>query len=347
MTGADARDPSGDNERHPVLALDIGGTKLAVGVVTDDGTAHGVLVEPTRREEGWQAVVDRLFAMGRRSIAEAGFGTVEAVGIACGGPLDAAAGVLLSPPHLPGWLGVPIGSLATEAFGVPCVLQNDATAAALGEYRFGAGRGAQTMLYLTVSTGMGGGAVIGGSLYLGAAGNGGEFGHVTVRRGGRLCTCGRHGCVEAYASGTAIALRAHEALADGTPSTLCSLDRVTAADVAAAAAAGDPLAREVWAETVELLGSAVTDLVNAFEPDVVVLGGGVTRSGAMLLDPVRETVAAEAMPPAADAARIVLAGLGDLVGVVGAGAIAHDLSAGVRPAPLRQLRSPSREEKHV
>jgi glucokinase len=345
MTGADARDPSGDTDRHPVLALDIGGTKLAVAVVTAGGSAHGVVVEPTRREEGWRAVVDRLFAMGRRAVSQAGLGDIQAVGIGCGGPLDAAGGVLLSPPHLPGWIDVPIGSLAAEAFRVPTALQNDATAAAMAEYRFGAGRGVDTMLYLTVSTGVGGGAVIGGSLHLGAAGNGGEFGHVTVRRGGRLCTCGRHGCVEAYASGTSIALRAHEALAGGTPSSLARLDAVTAADVTSAAAAGDVLAREVWAETVELLGSAVTDLVNVFEPDLVVLGGGVTRSGAMLLDPIRELVAREAMPPAAGAAKVVLAGLGDLVGVVGAGAVAHDLLAA--PATLHIPRKPPREETHV
>jgi glucokinase len=232
--------------------------------------------------------------------------------------------VLLNPPHLPGWTRVPIGPLAAEAFGVPFVLENDATAAAVAEHRFGAGRGTATMLYLTVSTGVGGGAIVGGAPHRGAAGNGGEFGHLTVRRGGRLCACGRRGCVEAYASGSAIAARAREALAGGRRTSLAGLPVVTAADVAAAAAAGDALAAEIWAETVDLLGAAVTDLVNAFEPDLVVLGGGVTRAGAMLIDPVREIVAREAMPPAARAARVELARLGDLVGVTGAGAIAQD-----------------------
>jgi glucokinase len=199
---------------------------------------------------------------------------------------------------------------------------------AIAEYRFGAGRGTSTMLYLTVSTGIGGGAIINRSLHRGAAGNGGEFGHVTVHRGGRLCSCGRRGCVEAYASGTAIAERAREALADDKSSTLAALPAPTAADVSAAAAANDPLAARVWAETMDLLGAAVTDLVNAFEPDLVVLGGGVTRAGAMLIDPVRDLVAREAMAPAAGAARVVLAELGDLVCVVGAGAIGHDLLAG-------------------
>ena len=317
--------------RWPVLALDIGGTKLAAAVVTVDGSAHGLLVEPTPRGDDWHAVTGRLFDMGRRAVRRAGVGDIMAVGIACGGPLDAASGLLLCPPHLPGWVDVPIGPLAAEEFGVPFALQNDATAAALAEYRFGAGRGTRTMLYLTLSTGVGGGAIINGELHRGAAGNGGELGHLTVRRGGRLCSCGRRGCVEAYASGTSIAERAREALAGGAKSTMAALPRVTAADVAAAAAAGDAVAAAVWAETVDLLGAAVTDLVNAFEPDLVVLGGGVTRSGAMLIDPVRDLVAREAMAPAARAARVVLAELGDLVGVLGAGIIAHAVLSGREP----------------
>ncbi len=343
MAGGTARHRSGDDQQ-PVLALDIGGTKLAAAVVTLDGTAHAVAVEPTHREQGWHAVLHRLFAMAHTVLANSGFDAVHAVGIACGGPLAADAGVLLRPPHLPDWVDVPIGRLAAEEFGVPSALRNDATAAAIAEHRFGAGRGSATMLYLTVSTGIGGGAIINDTLYLGSSGNGCEFGHVTVRRGGRLCGCGRRGCVEAYASGTSIALRAREALADGTPSSLAGLAEVTAADVVAAAADGDPLATAVWAETVDLLGSAITDLVNVFEPDLVVLGGGVTRAGAMLLDPVRGLVNHEAMPPAARAARVVLAGLHDLVGVVGAGVVAHDLLAGERSAPIRATQG---EKAHV
>lgn len=311
---------------RPVLAFDIGGTKLAAAVVTDDGVPHGVVIEPTRREQGWQAVLERLFAMGRRCIATADTDSIGAVGIACGGPLDAASGVLLDPPHLPDWHDVPIGALAAAEFGVPSALENDATAAALAEYRCGAGRGTSTMLYLTVSTGIGGGAVVDGRLHLGAAGNAAEFGHVTVLRGGRRCSCGRRGCIEAYASGTSIAVRATEAVAAGGESTLTGLPQITAVDVSAAAAAGDPLARAIWDETVDLLGAAVTDLVNVFEPDLVVLGGGVTRSGAMLIEPVRELVAAEAMPPAAAAARVELAELGDYVGVVGAGLVGYEFA---------------------
>ncbi|MEV0821547.1 ROK family protein [Nonomuraea rubra] len=317
-----------EHDLPAVLSLDIGGTKLAAGVVTGDGLIHGWQVTPTRREEGPRPVLTRLFDLGRKAVAEAGVPEVAAVGISCGGPLDTTTGVLECPPHLPGWIDIPIVALATETFGVPAALENDATAAALGEFRYGAGRGTSTMVYLTISTGVGGGSVIGGRLHRGAAGNGGELGHVMVRPGGRKCSCGRRGCLEAYASGTSIAERAREALAAGRPSSLSAAALPTAEDVSRAAEAGDPLAIEVWDETTWALGTALTDLVNAFEPELVVLGGGVTRSGARLLDPVAAAVARDAMPPAARAARFTLAELGDGVCVVGAGAVAHDLLIG-------------------
>jgi glucokinase len=317
---------------RPVLALDIGGTKLAVAVVTADGAVHGLRIRPTRREEGPHAVIRRLFAMGHEAVAAAGLGPVGAVGVACGGPLDAPSGVLLAPPHLPGWVDIPIGPMAAEEFGVPFALENDATAAAVAEHRYGAGRGLRSLVYLTVSTGVGGGVILDGRLHRGAAGNGGELGHITACRGGRLCSCGRRGCIEAYASGSSIAARAAEALAEPVPdaerSVLAALPSVTAADVSTAAEAGDPLAVRLWGETVDLLGSAIADLVNVLEPELVVLGGGVTRSGALLLDPVRAIVAREAMPPAARAATVTLAALGDVVCVVGAGAVGLDLLPG-------------------
>jgi glucokinase len=309
-----------------VLALDIGGTKLAVGVVTTDGKTHSFLVEPTRRDEGHEVILRRLFDLGHRAIDAAGLGEIAAVGISCGGPLDAETGVLLEPLHLPGWIDIPIVAMAVAEFGVPAVLENDASAAALGEYRYGEARGAATALYLTVSTGIGGGAVLDGELHRGAAGNGGEYGHIMVRPGGRLCLCGRYGCLEGYASGSSIALRAREAVAaSDQPTVLRDLDVILAEDVAAAARAGDAIATGIWDETTDVLAQAITDLVNVFEPDVVVIGGGVTRSGEQLLGPVRAAVLRDAMPPAAAAVRIESAGLGDAVGVVGAAALAFDL----------------------
>ncbi|WP_375432537.1 ROK family protein [uncultured Friedmanniella sp.] len=331
--------PPADRRAGPVLGLDIGGTKLAAAVVTSDGTVLGASRQPTRREEGPDRVLERLFALGRDAVEAAGVGPVVAVGVSCGGPLDATAGVLNAPLHLPGWHDVPVVALAEAAYGVPAALENDATAAALGEYRFGHGQtlpaSAGTLLYLTLSTGVGGGAVVDGRLHRGAAGNGGEFGHLVVVPGGRTCLCGRQGCLERYVSGTSIADRAREALqAEGIGSVLAGRSDVRAEDVVAAVRAGDALASRLWCETTELLATALTDLVNAFEPDLVVLGGGVTRAGSLLLDPLRTAVGSTAMSPAARAVRLELTALGDAVGVVGAAAVAFDRLT--KPDPTRE-----------
>jgi glucokinase len=311
-----------------VLGLDIGGTKLAAGVVDESGRVHSFTVAPSAPDRGPDAELPRLFELGRRAVAESGleWANVGAVGIGCGGPLDAARGVLIAPLHLPGWHDVPITAIAEDAYDRPAVLENDATAAAAGEHRYGAGTGARNMVYLTISTGVGGGVVVEGRLYRGA-GNGAELGHVTVDWHGRACRgCGRLGCLEAYVSGTSIAERAQEAIAlsRNGASSLASLDAPTAEDVAAAARAGDELARGVWDETVAALACGLTSIVNVFEPELVVLGGGVTRAGEQLLGPVRDWVRANAMEPAGRSADIVESALGDRVGVVGAAAIVYD-----------------------
>ncbi|MFR9673262.1 ROK family protein [Streptomyces sp. TR02-1] len=321
-----------------VLALDIGGTKLAAGVVDSRGALLSSAVCPTGVVEGVDAVLDRLLRLGDRVLADARARPQDLLGtgIGCGGPLDSEAGVLVSPPHLPGWRDVPVVAHVRERYGIPAVLDNDGTAGAAGEWFFGAGRGASHLLYLTVSTGIGGGAVLGGRVFRGAAGNGGEPGHVTVVSDGRPCrSCGRPGCLEAYASGSAIAERAAEAAAAakaaGTPTALGRAGTVTAAEVAAAAEHGDPQAARVWGEAVAALGSGLTSLVNVYEPELVVLGGGVTRAGERLLGPVRAAVAEGAMGPAARAARIVPASAGDSAGVVGAAAVAFERIGGQVP----------------
>jgi glucokinase len=318
------------------LGLDIGGTKLAAGVVDVGGRLHSFASEPTSVDRGAPDVLARLFALGRRVVADSGmeWDGIGAVGIGCGGPLDAVHGVVLSPPHLPGFIDVPVAALAAEAFSRPAALENDATAAAAAEHRYGAGVGTRNMVYLTISTGVGGGIVIDGNLYRGTTGNGGELGHVTIDCAGRPCRgCGRRGCLEAYVSGTSIAERAREELAQGPrASVLAALGEPTAADVAAAALAGDELAAEIWDDTTTALACGLTSIVNLFEPELVVLGGGVTRSGEQLLAPLRESVRATAMGPAGRAARIVPAALGDHVGVVGAAAISFERVVDGRPA---------------
>src|SRR5215210_2470085 len=300
-----------------MLGLDIGGTKIAAGVVDADGAVDGFVVAPTEAAHGPRDGLERLFALGHSAVTASGADAEEiaGVGIGCGGPLDSSRGVLIAPLHLPGWTGVPITELAADALERPAVLDNDATAAAAGEHRYGAGRGTRNMVYLTVSTGVGGGIVLDGELLRGPTGNGGEPGHVTVDWHGRICRgCGRRGCLEAYASGTSIAERAEEAGMAGA----------TAADVAAAARAGDPVATRVWAETCEALACGITSLANVFEPELVVVGGGVSRVGEQLLGPVRELVDAQTIGPPGRKVGVVRAALGDAVGVVGAAAVAFE-----------------------
>jgi glucokinase len=308
----------------PVLALDIGGTKLAAGVVSRQGEVLSFARTPTRVAEGPDAVIERLLGLGREAIAAAGHSLPEmaAVGIGCGGPLDPVTGRVQGAPGLPGWDDVPVVGLVSAAYGRPTFLENDATAAALGEYRFGPWRSVRHMLYLTVSTGVGGGLIADGRLYRGAAGNGGEFGHVIIDWNGRECGCGQRGCIEAYASGSSIARRAAEAIGAGQESTLREAGPATAEAVVAHARRGDPVARRIWDETTAALGRAIAVMINVVEPELVVLGGGVTRAGADLLEPVRAAALSQAMRPAGRAARVELSAHGDTVGVVGAAAAA-------------------------
>lgn len=311
--------------QRTALALDIGGTKIAAAIVREDGCVLVHQSAPTHTARGSEDVIRRLFDLGKGIIELNGAGRIEAVGVSCGGPINAANGVLVAPLHLPGWIDVPIVQMARHEFGVPTVLENDASAGALAEHRHGSAKGADVALYLTISTGVGGGAVVNGQLYRGAAGNGGEYGHLTVRHRGLQCSCGRLGCLEAYVSGTSIAARATSSVAiNQAQSLLSELPQIRAEDVVAATLAGDQLATMIWDETTEILGQALTDLANLFEPNVIVLGGGVTKAGKHLLNPVRRVVKRDAMPPAAAAVSVELSQLGDLVCLVGAAVAALD-----------------------
>jgi glucokinase len=309
-----------------ILGIDVGGTKLAAGIGTVDGQLLSWEDEATRVDEGVDAVIGRMVALARRAIAAAGRHPTElaAVGVGIGGPLDPARGVILDPPNLPGWVDVPLGDRLQEALRLPVWIRNDADAAALAEHRFGAGRGWDDLVYLTISTGIGGGVIIGGRLYGGESGNAGEIGHVSVAYDGWQCVCGRRGCPEAFASGTNIAARAQRALANGHVSVLQELSEVTAKDVADAARQGDRLARRIWDETMVVLGATVANVLNAFNPGLVILGGGVTRAGDLLFEPVRRLALSQTLGPQARDAQIVPAQLGDQTGVLGAVAVALD-----------------------
>jgi glucokinase len=310
-------------------AIDLGGTKILSLVVDMLGEVHGVDVRPTEAHRGPDAVLRRMVESLTAALVEAGRGMkLEAVGVAAPGPIDFEQGTVVEAPNLPGWANVPVVELIADMVGCPAILENDANAAAWGEFTLGAGRGSRHLVYLTVSTGIGGGLVLDGRLYRGANGAAGEIGHIPLVEDGPRCGCGARGCLEALASGTAIARRAREALATGAAPILARLagdEPVTARTVYEAAVQGDAAAQAIMDEAGRHLGRGITAVVNVFNPDHIVLGGGVMKSGEMLLRPALAEVQARALRLARDHVQIALASLGDRSGALGAAMLAREL----------------------
>jgi len=310
-----------------VLGIDIGGTNLVVGAVAEDGSAlHALRSEPTRPEEGSDAVLRRLGGMGRAVMDETRkmVPGAEFAGVGAGapGPLDTKRGVVLLTPNL-GWVNLPLRQLLQDALGIPAMIDNDANCAVLGEWWRGAARGAKQVIGITIGTGIGGGIIVDGRLYHGASDCAGEIGHTTVEVNGRRCKCGNYGCLEAYASGPAIARRAVEAIEAGQTSKLPdyvdgALERITAQTVYQAAHDGDELAEEVVGDTAKFLGAGIANMINIFNPEIVVVFGGVTYAGERLFGPLRREVAKRAFKPAVAVCRILPAELTGTAGVYGA-----------------------------
>ena len=315
-----------------ILGVDVGGTNIVVGTVAEDGSAvHGVRADATGAEAGPDAVVDRIARLCGASLAdaerEAGVRREQVVGVGVGapGPLEREAGVVLIAPNL-GWRDYPLRRKVTDTLGLPAAIDNDANCAVYGEWWIGAGRGSRYLVGLTIGTGIGGGIVIDGKLYHGASDVAGEVGHTTIDSTGRRCKCGNYGCLEAYASGPNIAARAIEGVEAGVETRLASyvggdLTRVTAQTVYQAAQDGDEFALEVVKDTAKFLGAGVANLVNIFNPDTVVILGGVTQAGDSLFVPLRSEVNRRAFKPAVRACRILpgeLPGTADVVGAAAA-----------------------------
>ena len=284
-----------------VAGIDIGGTKIAVAVADTAGRVIEQTRFPARTSErGPHEIIEEALSEIERMLGRTR-AVLTAVGIGCGGPLDRARGLILSPPNLPGWDEFPVVKLVEDRLAVPALLDNDANAAALGEHRHGAGQGYRHLVYITQSTGIGGGVIVRGELVHGVCDGAGEVGHMTVLPDGPLCGCGARGCLEALCSGTGIARRARERLAAGEATSLSSLspDGVTARAVAEAARAGDAVALEVWDEMIHYLAVGVGNLFNVLAPEAVVIGGGVSEAGEQLFTPLRERVRARArmLPP--------------------------------------------------
>lgn len=308
--------------------IDIGGTKTAVALAMSNGEIISRHYFLTRPERGARNVVDEIIRALDAMIAEAG-GNLAAIGIGCCGPLDIERGLILSPPNLPGWDSFPIVEYFQQNFAVPIALENDANSAALGEHRFGAGRGFENLVYMTVSTGIGGGIIINNRLIHGIGAGAGEFGHMTVTSDEINCGCGSQGCLEAICSGTSIARRARKLLAGGHSSLMSGLvnkkDEITAGILVEAARRGDYIANLIWKETIHYLAVGISSIAVMIAPEAFIIGGGVSSAGEkMFFAPLRQAVYQRVKMLPAEQIKILAAELKNESGIYGALALAFD-----------------------
>src|SRR5262245_32038444 len=312
------------------VGLDVGGTNMKAGVVDDTGRVLSSISLPTEAHRGQEFGLERMCETIRQAVAAAGLrpDQVAAIGVATPGTMDIPAGVILDPPNLKPWRNVPVRQHVHDVFKVPVAFQTDANAAAFGEYWVGAGRDAHSMVLFTLGTGVGGGVILGDFVLEGEHSHGAELGHMKIEMSSpRQCGCGRWGCLEAYASATAVVRRAAEALQrDGSRSALHRLDgALTARAVFEAAAAGDALAQKLVEETAFYLAVGAVNTMHALDPDMVVFGGGMTAAGEGFLDRIRTHIRELAFPVCAERTQVRYAELGGDAGFIGAAACGRQL----------------------
>lgn len=365
-----------DDEQLPlVIGVDLGGTQMRVAVMRG-ATLLSRVGLLTGENPAPERVMPRVFAAIQEALEKANvsIADVAGIGIAAPGPLDSKTGVVFAPPNMPGWDHVPLRDIFSEQYHMPIFVENDANASGLGEYMFGAGRGCHDMVYMTISTGIGGGIISEGRIIEGASGTAGELGHMTIDWHGTRCNCGNIGCLEYFASGTGIARKANELIHAGEGNELLTFARtmlrhsstvpnpaalpmqgndattiemrwpptedemgpsgtltqsgeeelqVNARTVALAAEAGIPIARAIVQNAAEALGVGLINIIHCFNPEMIILGGGVTQMGPMLMEPALRIVQERAMKVPRERVQIVLAHLGTNTGLVGAGALIY------------------------
>ena len=291
------------------IGIDIGGTRLRAALVAEDGAILSRAETPTAAQAGPEAVVAQIAALAAEVAPVAERDGLLGAGISSPGPIDTVTGTALGVPTLAGWVNLPIAEMIGEALQLAVRLENDGIAAAHGEWRYGAGHGARNLVYVTVSTGIGGGVVADGRLLHGRRGMAGHIGHMSIVRDGTLCSCGNRGCWEAYASGTGFARRIAERLPGTDPRAVFS-----------AARAGDGAALALVNDQAQWLGIGITNLLHLYSPDLVILGGGVSNGFAQMRAAILAEVQARAMPAFRDVP-VVAAGLGENSGLIGAAAL--------------------------
>ncbi|RIK44729.1 MAG: transcriptional regulator [Chloroflexi bacterium] len=310
--------------RRYALAVDLGGTNLRCAAVSDDGHVLTERQQPTDAQRGPEAVIASIVRIINETAAASGIPQDAAVGIAAPGPLNPRSGVVFFAPNLPGWRDIPLRERIAEMTGRAIVLGNDANAAALGEWHFGAGKGLEHLIYIGLGTGVGGGVISHGRLIDGVHGMGGELGHVSVNIDGPLCHCGSRGCIEAYCSGWALAdaiAAAQRSGHDATWSEAAETDEFSPAVLRIAAERGDAFASATLERAGTALGVGLANFINIFNPQLIVLGGGLIDLGEPLLVPVQRSMQAWAMPMMYANTRLTYSKLGRRTGIYGAAAL--------------------------
>jgi len=318
----------GDND-DLILGVDLGGTKILTAVTNSQGKMLSRDHSVTPARKGHEAVIQSILESAHRALEQANVAVSQltAVGVGAPGLANPETGILYTSPNLPGWQNVPLRDIMQDRLGKKTFLINDANAAALGELYFGAARGARNFIYITLSTGIGGGIVIDGKIYGGAIGAAGEVGHMTIDDKGPICNCGNKGCWEALASGTALAREARRRIEKGVRTSIleCAgddVEKVTAQVIQTAAEQGDNLAKELIARTGYYVGVGLANLINIFNPELIVIGGGLSNIGDMLFEPAFKVAEERAYKESFQVVRFAHAELGRNSGVLGAAAFA-------------------------
>lgn len=320
------------------IGIDVGGTNLRTALVDETGKVRNRITTETMAMQGFEAVMQRCADLVRKLLEDSGLPDPGwPIGVGIPGPLVHATGVVLNAPNLPGWKNAPVRDRLSDLTRRVVVLENDANAAAFGEYKVGAGGDSGDMALLTLGTGIGGGLILGGEVLRGSFDNAGEIGHMIVEPNGRECPCGQRGCLERYASALALAERAREALASGEVSSLTHMapEQIDAQQVVSAAKAGDALASRIWEDACRCLAVACVNLQHILNPKSIVLTGGLINAGDALLRPVRAKFQEMTWKMADDQPEIRLAALGGDAGVIGAALLAREF-VGVTPIQSAQ-----------
>ncbi|MGI9036514.1 MAG: ROK family protein [Pyrinomonadaceae bacterium] len=304
-----------------IAGIDIGGTKIAVALENLRGEKIAARILPTRVEIGANAIIETIFQAITKMLEES-CAELVSVGIGCPSPLDIEKGLVMSPSNLRDWDNFPIVKLFRDRFNVPVALDNDANTAALGEYIYGAGRGFRNLVYVTISTGIGGGIIIGGEIFHGVSAGAGELGHTIVQPDGVRCNCSSTGCLETVCAGVHIARRTKERLASGESSLMTemvnNISEISAQTVVKAVRQNDKLAIEIWDETCLFLAIGIANIITLLAPEAVIIGGGISAAGDLLFEPLRRLLPDFVSMIPADKINILPATLGNDSGVCGA-----------------------------